>query len=155
MKLALLSLKIIFLGFIYIFLFRVFYYIQADLRRSSTAKAEPGQDANPPEGAEMVVIDSRDPSLKQGRTLPINGSALIGRGRHNTIRVKDSFVSHNHARINFRQGDYQLEDLGSINGTYYNGVRLKEPVLLRHGDTVRIAGVTFKFVRWENKYEVE
>ena len=124
-----------------------------DLRRKGTGNRGPGTPSHPLRGAELVVTGSSDLSLKQGHIIHLGQLCQVGRGGHNDITMSNSFASHNHARIIFRDNGFFLEDLNSINGTYINGVRVSEPVPLTHGDTVSIAGVTFKFVRWE--YEVE
>ena len=48
-------------------------------------------------------------------------------------------VSRQHARL-VRNGEgWTLEDLGSNNGTYINGVRLQSATVLRHDDEIMIA----------------
>src|SRR5918999_1466685 len=57
----------------------------------------------------------------------------IGRSARNDVCVPDPFASRVHAEVR-REGDlYLLQDLGSANGTYYNGSRLEQPVALTHG----------------------
>src|SRR5919199_2697293 len=57
----------------------------------------------------------------------------IGRSARNDVCVPDPFASRVHAEVR-REGDqYLLQDLGSANGTYYNGSRLEKPVMLPHG----------------------
>jgi hypothetical protein len=49
-------------------------------------------------------------------------------------------VSRYHARIERRNGEYLLRDLGSKNGTYVNGERVgDEPYRLHDGDEIQIA----------------
>lgn len=153
MKVFLLVLKFGMLAVLYIFVFRVFQYFISDLRRTSTGVQEKAEGMSAVSGAELVVIESNDPGLRQGEVIKLNGNLHIGRGQNNQIKMTDSFVSHNHAEIIFKNEKYFLKDIDSVNGTYINGIRTSEAVPLTHGDTVRIAGVTFKFVRWE--YEVE
>lgn len=138
---------------LYLFILRIFYFILSDLRRTSAKTGIVRGKERPRDGAELVVTESADHAVGHGDTFKIDGQITIGRGGNNLIRINDSFVSHNHAKIIFSDGQYFLEDLDSINGTYINGVRLNGRVPLTHGDVIRIAGVTFKFVRWA--YEVE
>ncbi len=51
----------------------------------------------------------------------------------------DAGVSRRHAAIHCRGGVYQVEDLGSANGTYLNGRRLAPhvPAALANGDELR------------------
>jgi len=50
----------------------------------------------------------------------------------------DRLISRQHARIIRRGQNLWLEDLNSTNGTYLNGQRIFEPVLLRAGDEIRL-----------------
>ena len=50
-------------------------------------------------------------------------------------------VSRRHARVMVASGLATLEDLGSKNGTFVNGIRLGSPVALRDGDELRIGNV--------------
>ncbi|PKM81723.1 MAG: hypothetical protein CVU89_08200 [Firmicutes bacterium HGW-Firmicutes-14] len=153
MAVILLVLKFTLIAIIYFFILKVFRIALADLKRVSKRKGDRSAEGIPVSGAELVVTGSTDPAIRQGEVFRLKKLTGIGRNRDNTVNIQDSFVSHDHARIIFKEGSYILEDLDSVNGTFINGARIKDPVTLEHGDAVRIAGVTFKFVRWE--YEVE
>lgn len=153
MRVILLVLKFGLLAVLYAFVLRVFYFIINDLRRSSVKPVSEPRAPTPEVGAELVVTESNDQAVRQGEIIKLGYKTTFGRGANHQIAMTDTFVSHDHAVIIFQKGNYYLEDLNSVNGTYINGVRANEPVSMKHGDTVRIAGVTFKFVRWE--YEVE
>src|ERR687887_943691 len=57
----------------------------------------------------------------------------IGRSARNDVCVPAAFASRVHAEVR-REGDqYFLQDLGSANGTYYNGSRLDQTVPLTSG----------------------
>jgi hypothetical protein len=66
------------------------------------------------------------------------GSATLGRGQENTIRLDDLSVSRRHARIAYRQGGYWLSDLGSMGGTWVNGTRLSAPRRITSGEVIDI-----------------
>jgi len=104
-------------------------------------------------GGRLVVLASPDPGLQAGMNFYLGENATLGRGTKNDVLVPDPFASLEHARIFNRDGQFWLEDLGSLNGTYLNEVRLERPTVLADGDRVRIGGVTFQFVRWA--YEME
>lgn len=62
------------------------------------------------------------------------------------VLADDTFVSHWHARI-AQQGDqFFVIDLGSSNGTYVNGQRVSQPMLLEPGDEI-LFGTTAYFFR--------
>ena len=70
------------------------------------------------------------------------GEHIIGRDRHADIRLDASTVSRRHARLTVAEGDLQLEDLGSKNGTFCAERRITGSVRLTDGDLVRIGSLT-------------
>src|SRR4051812_50135263 len=67
------------------------------------------------------------------------GEYVIGRRSDCQIFVPDMRVSRQHARL-WRDGEsWTLEDLGSNNGTYINGIRLQSSTQLRHDNEITIA----------------
>lgn len=64
----------------------------------------------------------------------------IGRTEQNGIQYKGTFVSSNHAVIQHQQDMWKIVDLGSKNGTFVNGVRIREKQL-RLGDIIYIYGL--------------
>lgn len=148
---------VLLLFILYLFIFRVVAMILQDLRRE---RARPAETANTSgSAAGLVVAGSDDPDLPAGRKISLDRVVYIGRGEENQVDLAGSFASHRHARIIFRDRNYFLEDLGSTNGTYINGVRINDPVQLKDGDLVKVAGVTLRFlyapseVRWEHEVE--
>ncbi len=70
---------------------------------------------------------------------------VIGRDDSADIQIKDIRISRQHFQINFKDGIAVLEDLGSTNGTYVNGERIKSHTLT-DGDKIQIPGsVVIKF----------
>jgi len=68
-----------------------------------------------------------------------DGEYVIGRRSDCQVFVPDMRVSRQHARL-WKNGEvWTLEDLGSNNGTYVNGVRVKNSTNLRHEDEISIA----------------
>jgi hypothetical protein len=64
---------------------------------------------------------------------------LIGRGEECDIVVPDRQISRQHARLSRTPQGVLVEDLGSKNGTYVNGVRAEGPTALQDGDVVQVA----------------
>jgi serine phosphatase RsbU (regulator of sigma subunit)/pSer/pThr/pTyr-binding forkhead associated (FHA) protein len=68
-----------------------------------------------------------------------DGEYVIGRRSDCQIFVPDMRVSRQHARL-WKDGEgWTLEDLGSNNGTFINGVRLQQATALKHDDEILIA----------------
>ncbi len=74
-----------------------------------------------------------------GLAVPIDrGGFMVGRSWEAVLRLPNDGVSRFHARVErSKDGVLVLSDLGSSNGTFVNGRRLKQPQTLRHGDRVR------------------
>jgi pSer/pThr/pTyr-binding forkhead associated (FHA) protein len=69
----------------------------------------------------------------------------VGRVSTNDVVIADSQVSTRHCRIVPRGEAFWLEDLGSRNGTYANGVRIEEPRKLENEDLIKIGTTLLKF----------
>lgn len=81
-----------------------------------------------------------------GQAFELTGELMtIGRdAAHPIALVNDMGVSRTHAQI-VRQGDQTLiEDLGSTNGTYVNGVRISAPAPIKPGDTLQLGASLFR-----------
>jgi signal transduction histidine kinase/ActR/RegA family two-component response regulator len=73
-----------------------------------------------------------------GRKFKVGDVAVIGRSADVHVQIEDAGVSRNHARLQRTDmGGYQLEDLGSKNGTLVNGVPVQRRVLV-FGDKVQL-----------------
>ena len=64
---------------------------------------------------------------------------IIGRGPECDIIIDDRQVSRRHARIRREFEGFTIEDLESKNGTYLNGVSIRDAVVLQDGDVIQIA----------------
>jgi two-component system NtrC family sensor kinase len=74
----------------------------------------------------------------RGRTFVTQDEpALVGRSS-DQIPLTDQTVSRKHARLRRHNRTWVIEDLGSANGTYLNGVRITQPSPLQHGDQIRL-----------------
>jgi hypothetical protein len=70
-----------------------------------------------------------------------DGTAVVGRATENTVSFpEDTNVSRNHAEIQYRDGEYWLVDLNSVNGTAVNGQRVSGEMLLQNGDYITFGG---------------
>ena len=69
----------------------------------------------------------------------------LGRLSENTLSVNDDGLSRRHCVFEPHDGGWRVRDLGSRNGTKWNGNRVKEQILA-HGDQVKAGGVVISFV---------
>jgi pSer/pThr/pTyr-binding forkhead associated (FHA) protein len=85
-----------------------------------------------------------------GTVFPLTDpSILIGRSLDAQVSINEQAISNEHARIEQKGANFTLRDLGSTNGTYVNGQRLVDTVVLAGGDTIRMGSTTFTFVTRE------
>jgi len=85
---------------------------------------------------ELEMSQGPQPGARFAVTQPVS---TIGRSADNDLVIDDGDVSRRHARITWDGKHLILEDLGSANGTFVNGVRLTGPQVIRAGDTVGLA----------------
>jgi FHA domain-containing protein len=90
---------------------------------------------------EVVAAMGLDP----GTGFELGDGATMGRADGSDIPIDDPFASSVHARI-FPRGQFMyIEDMGSTNGTYLNGRRLRAAERLKVGDTVRIGETEYRY----------
>ncbi len=90
--------------------------------------------------AYLIVVAGRSSVGKMYRL--DRGEMVIGRSSDADVRLEDDGVSRNHAKIVLRaDGSLQLIDLGSTNGTFYNGTRI-DIQTLKDGDKIQIGSTT-------------
>ncbi len=90
-------------------------------------------------GARLLVISGS----AAGRSIPITArEVLLGR---EIVDPTDEYLSRRHARIVFQGGQYWIEDLRSVNGTWVNGVRVFQAVLLRPGAEIQMGKQVLRF----------
>ncbi|HXN34400.1 MAG TPA: adenylate/guanylate cyclase domain-containing protein [Polyangiaceae bacterium] len=73
---------------------------------------------------------------------PINS---LGRHPNNTIQLLDKIVSKEHCIVEQRDGRFVLRDLGSLNGTYVNGERVRGEAVLKHGDEIALGSTRARY----------
>jgi hypothetical protein len=110
-----------------------------------------GQRAGAPQG---VAIVSDVYALKfisgkyQGGEFPLKGDKqlIIGRSSELDIVLVEDMVSRKHAKITLAGGKITIEDLGSTNGTFVNGEKVKTS-RLKEGDRILVGTSILKLVK--------
>lgn len=77
----------------------------------------------------------------------LKNETSIGRSKENEIQILDKYISSQHLKIVIDEGDYFLEDQGSVNGTYLNSTKIGDVVKLKNGDRIGLGQVEFLFVK--------
>jgi predicted component of type VI protein secretion system len=83
--------------------------------------------------AKLVVTEG--PSA--GREIDLDQEVVLGR-EGVAFTIDDSELSRRHAAVRPVSGGYEVEDLGSLNGTYVNGKKIEGATRISGGDTLKL-----------------
>lgn len=111
----------------------------------SFAEEEEVSSLGKSEGASLIELDQVEGTA--GRRMHDIGEepVTIGRDPDCAIYMDDVTVSREHAEVERGDHGVRIRDLGSLNGTYVNRVRV-DAVDLRNGDEIQVGKYRFKFV---------
>jgi signal transduction histidine kinase/CheY-like chemotaxis protein len=99
--------------------------------------------------AQLVILVGPD----AGRRVPVHDDIVIGRDADVGVAVQDDGVSRRHSAIRRNAGgEFIIEDLGSRNGTFVNGLRIGT-AQLHSGDKVAIGSTTILLFTRHDRYE--
>lgn len=148
---ALLLLKIGFLVLLYLFLWRIVRTASRDLRTPQESFVlAPQQAAAAGLGprartGSLVVLSSPVLKVDSERTLD-SAPVTLGRSADNDMELgDDEFASAHHARVEPRRDGVWVQDVGSTNGTFVNGMKLDSPRKLATGDVIRVGETDLRF----------
>lgn len=161
------ALKLIFLGLLYLFFFRVIRAVWVELREpkdvqvavapapaSSRAAARETARAGglrPPwaagsDGPERLVL--LEPAEQHGQVFELGDELTVGRAIGCSVALPDdTFVSTLHARVFRRDGSLYVEDLGSTNGTFVNDRPVTGTVPFHKGDRIQVGKTVLELAR--------
>ncbi len=89
-----------------------------------------------------LLIDRDHPEQRYDVAMPV---VTIGRAEQSDIAIDDGTVSRQHAVIKLEDGQFQVYDVGSTNGTFVGETRVREPMTLEDGVIVRFGERSFIF----------
>lgn len=91
---------------------------------------------------QLIIKNSDHPTEK----VPLNRlRTTIGRSARSDICIPDAFASRLHAEVRQEGDAWWLQDLGSANGTRYNGSVVSLPIPLMSGGEIQIGETTIIF----------
>jgi pSer/pThr/pTyr-binding forkhead associated (FHA) protein len=151
---TLLALKLAFLVLLYLFIWRIVRSAARDLRLPQESMILAPQQAAAagliPQPAarelgRLVVVTS--PTFQDGEVFTLDSHPLtIGRASNNDVSMPDDeYASGRHARFEPRRDGIWVEDIGSTNGTFVNGIRLTRERKLTPGDVIRVGETDLRF----------
>lgn len=86
---------------------------------------------------------------KMGQQIHLDRTLTFGRDPNCGVHLDSDMISRRHAKVESFSGVYQLEDLGSTNGSFVNDIKITR-TRLRDGDRVGIGKVLMKFLDSDN-----
>lgn len=106
-------------------------------------KPEPNSDATAPKALALRFISGK----YQGGEYPLDEGKeiIVGRSSDLDMVLVEEMVSRRHARIQMKGGAITIQDLGSTNGTFVNGEKIRH-AKLREGDRILIGTSILKVV---------
>ena len=97
------------------------------------------------DGAALIEMDQVEGTAGRRMHDLSEEVVTVGRGQESDIFLDDVTVSRKHAEILRGAAGYRIRDVGSLNGTYVNRVRV-DAVDLRNGDEIQVGKYRFRFV---------
>jgi len=102
--------------------------------------------------ATLTILTGPDPGAVYKLEVP---NTVIGRSDDVTITIVDRGLSRRHAQVVRLPDGFLLEDLGSTNGTFYNGERISEARTLENGCRIQIGENTVLRFSLQDELEQE
>jgi uncharacterized protein YkwD len=97
------------------------------------------------QAARLLAVDRK--ASGTGLLLLKRGEAAVGSAEGSPLHLPDPSVRYRHAIIRYAHGSYYVVDLGSSEGTFVNGRRVRRKQALKHGDTLRFGGAApYRFI---------
>jgi hypothetical protein len=126
--------RIAFVAALYLFLLVLALLLRRELSSRGTGTVERAP-------ADLLVVDPHETGYEVGERIPLLARSTIGRSSENTVVMDDSFVSGEHARLQWNGKGWVLEDLDSTNGTELNGHEVRGVTAVNPGDTIGLGRV--------------
>ena len=108
--------------------------------RNAPAPAAPPPKPPPPAKKQLYVVNSAGDMHKIEKD-----TFIIGRSRTCDLVIPSSKVSRQHSGVVRENGEYYIEDLGSANGVWRDGVKIQKEKV-RDGDEFMISEEVLKFI---------
>jgi DNA-binding NtrC family response regulator len=114
--------------------------VPRDFLEDATTRLDSSQRGLRVPSVDLVVIEGRD---RGARTSIHAGAARVGSAPGMDLRLDDPAVSRVHCELLVREAAITLRDCGSTNGTFVEGVRIRDGDV-PPGATVRVGQTTFR-----------
>ena len=127
-----------------------FSLIGCSMSDDKTIIADPGSTVfQPPKRKAASLIQYNGANL--GKRIQLNEQRIVvGRTPESHLFVMEASISRQHAAISSNAAGFEIEDLGSSNGTFVNDVKVTGRTLLKDGDMIRLGTILFRFFASDN-----
>jgi hypothetical protein len=131
-------------GLLYLFLWQVLRAVVNELRVIGQSSSAPAINRY----GQLIVLRSGQSGMAVGKIFPLGPSNLIGRSMESCeIALNDTFLSQQHARLELRDDTWIIEDLRSTNGSFVNGIEVRDATVIEDGDILRFGRVELRLIR--------
>ena len=119
---------------------------------TSTEQTPPANDKRRGDGASAYLVTIA--GIRVGEMFKLaKDETVLGRSDDVDMRLIDEGVSRRHAAVMLEGDRVVLKDLGSVNGTFCNGVRISGALLLKDGDKISVGGATILKFTYQDELE--
>ncbi len=91
--------------------------------------------------ASLLIVQGSDRGIRFPLDVP---QMVVGRSTQCDVRINDSEASRQHAQLIYQEGRWTIADLQSSNGTYLNGVAIKQQAL-QQADQIQVGRTILLF----------
>jgi pSer/pThr/pTyr-binding forkhead associated (FHA) protein len=140
-----LLLRVAFIALLYLFLFQIVRVSTRELVALSRSPAR-GRGTAKRRSASLVLVEPAESALPIGTTFGLNGQTVVGRHPDCDLIIQEPYMSSEHAQLTPANGRWQLQDLGSTNGTFLNGRQVVQAESVEPGDLIQFGRVKLEFV---------
>ncbi len=111
---------------------------------ATTPRAKPAKPGKRGAARRLVVTEG----ALAGTTINLSDTPVtLGRADDSTLVLTDDYASTRHARLVPHEGGWQVEDLGSTNGTYLGAGKVTRPTPVPLGQPIRIGKTVLELRR--------
>ncbi|MBQ7960470.1 MAG: FHA domain-containing protein [Clostridia bacterium] len=147
-------LSYVFTTIIYLFIFSVIALIYMDIKKISRKEHKVSdneeKETSVPAAKCFAVLrtvktqKAKDAKMKAAYRIDGRG-VIVGRGKECDICINHMFLSVEHFQVWCDDGFWYIGDMGSKNGTYLNGSKLRKVRELEDGDKISFGELSFVF----------
>ena len=128
----------------------ILVWLGTNMSDDKTIIADPGSTVfQPPKRKAACLIQYNGANLGKRYQLG-EQRVVVGRTPEAHLFINEASVSRQHAAISSGAAGFEIEDLGSSNGTFINDTKVTARTLLKDGEMIRLGTILFRFFASDN-----